>query len=227
MEEAATDAGPDRPFVFAGLTIAGAAMFTGLVILGSGLAPETVLIGLDGRHDAPSADEERMAGCLDCHVPFVGTPPSRCLSPGCHGALATGTPPRTGPAMPVRFHAALRDVPCRRCHLEHGPRIREKGTPFTHDIVPEESKSACSHCHSGARTANHAPTDAVDCGLCHEVDAWRGVNVDHTKVWQTACDSCHVTPSDEAHGEVAGACSTCHVTETWKPNLPTEEPKPQ
>jgi hypothetical protein len=71
----------EHPYVFAAASlIAGAAATAGLLWAASH-QPERVVIGLGGRHDGQS---ERLAGCLDCHVPFFGTPGSRCLSPGCH-----------------------------------------------------------------------------------------------------------------------------------------------
>src|SRR5437867_12813845 len=108
----------DKPYVFALLTGVLAIIVTVVIMLWGNASPESVLIGLDGRHDGV-AGGDRLAACLDCHVPFVGTPGSRCLGPGCHGELATGTPPRDGPAMPIRFHAVLRDRPCSLSHQEH------------------------------------------------------------------------------------------------------------
>src|SRR5207249_3355172 len=109
----------DRPVAFAIGAAGIAAVISLSVLVWAQASPETVLIGLEGRHDHDAAKSERLAACLDCHVPFVGTPGSRCLGPGCHGELATGTPPKDGKAMPIRFHAALRDQPCGLCHVEH------------------------------------------------------------------------------------------------------------
>lgn len=85
------------------------------------------------------------AACLDCHVPFDGAPSTRCLGPGCHGELATGTPPRDGPILPVRYHVVLRKLDCGRCHRVHrptrGPRDPHAGVPAA---LPE---SSCARCH--------------------------------------------------------------------------------
>ena len=205
----------DRPYAFALATFAGATVLTSAVVLWANVSPERVVIGVDGRHDAPP-DRERLADCLDCHVPFVGTPASRCLSPGCHGALATGSPPREGNAMPVRFHAALRGVACGHCHLEDGDAPAERRV-FHHDVIPEGKRHLCSRCHSGAKLEHHNATDAVLCRACHETTAWTGKAVDHRNVWQHACDVCHAAPASPAHASVAGTCSACHRTDEWTP----------
>lgn len=173
--------------------------------------PESVLIGRPGRHDAVS-DRSRLADCLDCHVPFVGTPGSRCLGPGCHGALATGTPPRDGPAMPVRFHVVLREYDCRRCHIEHAP--AKPPAPFAHAIIPADSRGRCSDCHLAGRAA-HARTDAVSCDLCHGLERWRGASMVHERVRNQPCDLCHAAPTTPAHASVAGACDNCHGSGDW------------
>src|SRR5262245_21032951 len=134
----------DRPFAFALATAVGALLITAIMLLWGEASPETVLIGLEGRHDAPSGGE-RLATCLDCHVPFVGTPGSRCLGPGCHGDLATGTPPREGAAMPIRFHAVLREEPCGSCHQEHvTERVETSTRTFAHSIIPASMRERCA-----------------------------------------------------------------------------------
>ena len=217
----------DRPYLFAGLTVVLALGSTALIVGWSSCSPELVLIGLDGHHDAPEGTSERLAACLDCHVPFIGAPPSRCLSPGCHGALATGTPPREGNAMPVRFHAALRAYHCSTCHTEHGDeRAATSSQAFSHEVIPTAERPACARCHSGRTVDAHPATNAVDCALCHDTKTWKGVNTDHSKVWQYSCEACHVTPSTPSHSSIAGACTTCHETTSWTPKpdaIPTEE----
>lgn len=208
-------AGLDKPYVFAVFTTFIAIIVTLLMLLWGQSSPEQVLIGLPGRHDGPEGGE-RLAACLDCHVPFVGTPGSRCLGPGCHGALATGTPPREGPAMPIRFHAVLREVPCSLCHVEHvdGDETAARRT-FTHDMIPVGHRAECSRCHLGATLESHATTDAVECSLCHDTGAWRGARVAHTKVAIQPCDLCHAAPEDERHASIAGSCFECHTPTTW------------
>ena len=224
-EAASSDPVVERPYIFALLTLLTGVVVSGIVVLIASLSPEAMLIGLDGRHDAP-ATGPRLAACLDCHVPFVGSPGSRCLSPGCHGELATGTPPRTGPAMPVRFHVALRGVDCGGCHVEHGPASDRKGRPFAHALIPTARRAACARCHSAATEPNHTTTDAVQCDRCHTFDAWSGVTMKHDNVWQHACDICHVPPATPAHASVAGTCNACHTTEDWTPK-PPRDPPPQ
>jgi hypothetical protein len=216
----------DRPYLFAGLTILSALGFTALIIGWSSCSPEMVLIGLDGHHDARPGATERLAACLDCHVPFIGAPPSRCLSPGCHGELATGTPPREGKAMPVRFHAALRPYHCSTCHTEHGDeRVKTSSPTFTHEIIPASERAACGRCHSGRNAAAHPATNAVDCAICHETKTWKGGGTDHTKVWQYSCEACHAAPNTPSHASIAGACTTCHVTANWAPKPDTADEK--
>jgi hypothetical protein len=188
-----------------------AVTISGLMLLWAWATPEDVVIGVPGRHDQ-LAGGERLADCLDCHVPFVGTPRTRCLGPGCHGALGTGAPPRTGPAMPVRFHAALDEEPCGTCHLEHG--WSEARGAFDHAVIPQATRSRCARCHLAQR-ASHARTDAVSCDLCHGFDAWKGAQIVHDRVANHPCDLCHATPPTEAHASVAGACDRCHGTASW------------
>src|SRR5687768_16647539 len=181
----------DKPIVFAIATAMLALVITAAMLVWAQASPERVLIGLDGRHDGPS-DGDRLAACLDCHVPFVGTPGSRCLGPDCHGELATGTPPKTGPAMPVRFHAVLRDQPCGKCHVEHGSEeMVTAKREFTHALIPEESQAWCTRCHSASGLESHARTDAVSCDLCHGTQRWEGVAIDHARIAEKPCDLCH------------------------------------
>lgn len=169
--------------------------------------PTAALVGRRGVHDAQPGTA---ATCLDCHVPFRGTPYTRCLAPGCHGSLATGTPPRDGRAMPVRFHAALRGYGCGRCHSEHaGPAVPRV---FAHSQIPDEARSRCHACHPGQGIPDHSRTDAVSCDVCHGTRAWRGAPMSHARVTEHACDLCHRPPDDPRHASVAGTCQDCHDT---------------
>jgi hypothetical protein len=205
----------ERPILFALLSVAGAFALTTSVLWWAGEDPESVVIGLPGRHDAPVDGDDRTADCLDCHVPFVGTPGTRCLGPGCHGELATGTPPKEGPAMPIRFHATLRRYACTNCHVEHTT-IRTTRI-FTHDIVPRAERNECSRCHSGAGVPGHARTDAISCDLCHQLDRFKGTDMVHGRVAGHACDVCHDAPRTPGHESIAGACIDCHATDNWRP----------
>lgn len=165
--------------------------------------PARALLAEPGHH-RPSR-----AACLDCHVPFVGTPSTRCLGPGCHSSLATGTPPRDGPALPVRFHVVLRKLPCGRCHTEHAraalPRDPHDG------LEAELLSSACGRCHLGRDVVDHARTDDVSCGTCHGLEAWQGARAQHELVAELPCEICH-RPPDQAHPSGAG-CHACHAAE--------------
>lgn len=205
----------ERPILFAMASGALAFLLTASMLFWATRDPESVVIGLPGRHDAPYDTTARLADCLDCHVPFVGTPGSRCLGPGCHGELATGTPPKDGPAMPIRFHAALRDTACTRCHEEHAKERPER--IFSHALIPKEPRSHCSLCHSGRNVKGHARTDAISCDVCHGFDQFEKTEMDHERVVDHPCDVCHVAPKDEAHASVAGACTDCHDSESWQP----------
>jgi hypothetical protein len=218
----------DKPIAFALFTIVVAVVAASGVLFWAEASPEQVLIGLEGRHDGQRGSP-RLAACLDCHVPFVGTPSSRCLGPGCHGELATGTPPKEGPAMPIRFHVALRDQACGSCHEEHPNRGKPIATPreLTHSIIPKTARERCIRCHSGASQKSHSATDAVSCDLCHDSKDWRHVRIEHARVQQHACDLCHAAPATEVHASIAGACTECHRTDGWtaeRPALPPATP---
>jgi hypothetical protein len=217
---------PERPYLLAlASAVTAVAVGAGVFVWGSA-RPEQVLVGRAGRHDAPTADVERHAACLDCHVPFVGTPASRCLGPGCHGELATGSPPKTGPAMPVRFHVALRDEPCELCHAEHDGPVRTASRTFSHTLIPEARRDECRRCHGAGQVAAHSRTDAVGCSTCHGLTRWRDAHLDHSRLSEVHCDSCHDAPETAAHSGLAGTCSTCHGTEVWVPTSSAAVPRP-
>ncbi|MCB9653166.1 MAG: hypothetical protein H6729_03400 [Deltaproteobacteria bacterium] len=204
----------ERPLLLAASAFGVAMAAAGGLMVLSRAHPAEAIVGVAGTHDAPDG-ERRRAGCLDCHVPFVGTPGSRCLGPGCHGELATGTPPRKGPAMPIRFHVALRGYACTRCHIEH--RGDAEPLSFSHDLIPERARRACHRCHSGSGAPAHARTDSVPCDACHEA-SWRDAKARHDRVSSFGCDVCHKPPDNADHPVVAGVCTDCHSTSTWHPN---------
>lgn len=210
----------ERPYAFAIFSVVIAIGLSFGLVLWASSSPEMVLVGEPGIHDA-HGDDVRLAGCLDCHVPFIGTPGSRCLSPSCHGALATGTPPKTGPAMPIRFHATLATLECNQCHQEHGEKQQRANEKFDHKIIPEAQGKQCNRCHSGAQQKSHASTDAIQCDQCHDIENWRTESMDHQRIFVHACDVCHVAPETATHGSVAGTCSTCHETQSWAPKETT------
>ncbi len=197
----------ERPFLFGALITLGALLATTVVLWWAQAAPVAVVVGKPGRHDG---QEARLADCLDCHVPFVGTPGSRCLSPGCHGQLATGTPPRDGPALPIRYHAALRAYDCGLCHAEHS---HGEPTRFSHATIPEAARERCSRCHGAQKVVSHPKGDPLECSGCHAVETWRA-KMDHTRVDNQACDLCHLAPESAPH-TVAGNCSDCHRPKSW------------
>ena len=201
----------ERPLLFTVATGFLAVILSAAMLWWAYATPESVVIGMPGRHDQTSG-ADRLADCLDCHVPFVGTPRSRCLGPGCHGELATGTPPQTGRAMPVRFHAALAEHSCSECHVEHGSQLSRQR--FDHVVIPQTARARCARCHFAQRES-HARTDAVSCDLCHGFDQWRGAQIVHDRVQNHPCDLCHAPPATEAHTSVAGACDRCHGTQSW------------
>ena len=201
---------PERPWRYLTVTVLLATAASAGTLWLLRVAPGAALLGQPGHHGQTSGTT---AECLDCHVPFVGTPASRCLSPGCHGNLATGTPPRTGPAMPERFHGALRDVACGQCHEEHRPRGAAR--LFDHRIIPDETRSACRRCHHAAERDSHARTDSVTCGTCHGWATWAGAEMDHRRVPSEPCELCHSPPKSNEHKKVAGTCDDCHGTHAW------------
>jgi len=199
----------DRPVLIALLAIGLGILCTGALLSWAAHDPATVIVGQTGRHDQIGD-----ATCLDCHVPFEGTPSSRCLGPGCHGDLATGTPPRTGPAMPMRFHVALRGHACGQCHSEH---VEDVIVAFDHARIPDKVQARCRTCHLGDNIPNHARTDAVSCNVCHNLKSWTGSPMTHERVAQQACDLCHRRPETDSHASVAGTCTECHTASDWTP----------
>lgn len=202
----------DRPVLLAALAVGLAGLSTAGLMVWAAHDPAAVVVGQPGRHDRGGG-----ATCLDCHVPFEGTPSSRCLAPGCHGDLATGTPPRDGPAMPMRFHVALRSQPCGQCHSEH---VEDIIVAFDHGRIPSEVQPRCRVCHLGEGVRAHARTDAVSCDVCHNLTSWKGSPMEHGRVSQQACDLCHRRPETESHASVAGTCTDCHTATDWTPIEP-------
>ena len=199
----------ERPYLLAAAVVVAALGAGAIAALAATNDPSSAIVGLAGFHEA------RDATCVDCHVPFLGTPASRCLSPGCHGALATGAPPRDGPAMPVRFHVALRGAPCSGCHHEHASPGVVASPRFTHGAIPADVAAECRRCHSARQQPDHARTDDVGCARCHGTERWSGTTIDHARVAEVACDVCHVAPEGRAHASLAGTCATCHGTDRW------------
>ena len=176
-------------------------------------SPRIALVGERGQHDPE--DRPAFATCLDCHVPFVGTPGTRCSGPGCHGELATGTPPLDGPALPIRYHVVVRKIPCMTCHEEHQTKNRPQKRDV-HLILPTALLTDdCARCHSARERTSHARTDEVACGHCHSLQQWPKAEVKHEDLPVDACDLCHELPPK--HQLVAGGCSACHVVTTWTP----------
>lgn len=145
-----------------GLSV-GATLFLGLGYLL--LRPGPALLTEPGPHGS-----ER-AACLDCHVPFSGTPSTRCLGPGCHGDLATGTPPRDGPVLPVRFHVVLRGEDCRGCHAEHRSSDPSTAKDPHRGVPPGVLNGRCGGCHLDLGPEAHDPAD-LRCGQCHGLETW-------------------------------------------------------
>ncbi len=204
----------DRPLLFATVSVVLGALAAAALLTWASGDPVTVIVGQSGRHD-----QAHGATCLDCHVPFEGSPSSRCLAPGCHGDLATGTPPRDGPAMPLRFHVALRGQPCNLCHTEHADDVLRA---FEHGRIPGEVRNKCRGCHLAERIAAHARTDAVSCDVCHGFSEWSQPDMSHQKVSAQPCDLCHRRPETDSHASVAGTCTDCHGSNSWTPK-PTQE----
>ena len=221
MTKGAKKISSERPYAFAILAVFTATLISSGLVVWALSAPETVVVGMSGQHDGP-AHGERLAGCLDCHVPFLGSPGSRCLTPSCHGNLATGIPPRTGSAMPVRFHVALNSLECSHCHNEHGAQPSKVATDkFSHGIIPANHRKQCAQCHSGTNLLDHSSTDSVVCSKCHQLESWSVKAVNHQSIWKHACDVCHSIPKETEHITVAGTCSACHSTSNWKSKTST------
>lgn len=193
--------GPEHPL--RGLVVAlgtlGLAMATGLFYLGA--RPGPALLTEPGPHGAGQA------ACLDCHVPFSGTPSTRCLGPGCHSALATGTPPRDGPALPVRYHVAVRKLSCQRCHEAHRTEARVVTPHGTLDRPLLEQ--LCVRCHSGRHLESHAKTDEIGCWTCHALDSWALPTPKHGTVAQVPCEVCHTAPRTDH--PAPDSCERCHA----------------
>lgn len=220
MAEAAT-ARKERPLLVTLVSMVLATLAVGIALWLADREPEWTVIGLPGRHDR-IANAQRRADCIDCHVPFVGTPGSRCLGPGCHGELATGTPPLTGKAMPIRFHAVLRQHECTLCHREHSDVPGAWDRPFAHELIPTDDRARCSRCHFATGQLSHARTDAVSCDLCHGFEAFAGAKMEHGRVASQPCDLCHGAPETTVHTSVAGTCTDCHGTGSWT-SRPTQD----
>ncbi len=140
----------------AGLAAAAFAAATGAAFAVSN--PKAALLANPGGHGS--------AGCLDCHVPFSGAPSSRCLGPGCHGELATGTPPLDGPALPIRHHVVIRKLSCGTCHTLHGPDRASRAAPHS-GLPADRFDAACARCHIAP--PGHA---AGPCQDCHGPVRW-------------------------------------------------------
>ncbi len=118
-----------------------------------------------------------------------------------------------------------KQVSCSRCHDMAKTGCKSCHTPKHEGTGPAAKTAECVTCHApGEQFVFAHPTDAPDCGSCHEpTTAKHDYNGEcatcHNKpgqAWTFAhnpkadCTNCHASPAK--HIDVQAACSTCHKT---------------
>jgi hypothetical protein len=171
---------------------------------------------------------ERIANdCLSCHSPLRGTPPSKCMA--CHepddiGLRTTTGAPILGTGASPRFHQALLEPACARCHSDHLEAGRPAASPvFTHQLLREDVLDKCTDCHGQRTPADDLHRVApASCGSCHGFEAWTPATFDHAMIPAErldGCANCHADqrPPDALHREVGAECGGCHTIQAWTP----------
>jgi len=156
---------------------------------------------------------ELATDCFACHAPWRGAASPRCIE--CHAAREIGL--RTTQGVPLvqaglktAFHQELIEQDCIACHSDHeGSRQRSRKS-FSHQLLREQSRSACEECH-------RAPADSVhrrisgNCKQCHEAQRWKPATFEHAKLFvldrdhDVKCETCH-TGNDYSRY----TCYGCH-----------------
>lgn len=99
---------------------------------------------------------------------------------------------------------------CGNCHLGRSS-WRDK-LFMDHDEV----RGSCTTCHS--LPGSHG-TALRHCTDCHSITSFKAVHLDHAKVRELACESCHngifVETKSQKHCPTTVRCEACHHTHGW------------
>lgn len=143
--------------------------------------------------------------CFACHLPFRGTPATRCTS--CHAFDRAASVKANGKIQPGNaLHALHREfsrIDCANCHVGHLTHGAKNATPcFDHTMMRTETRRACSTCHRPPQDSLH-PSLGSQCAECHATGTWTPATFDHRKFFS-------IEPPHDA------ACSTCHRSTDFK-----------
>jgi hypothetical protein len=134
-------------------------------------------------------NDGKVTDCLGCHPAHPDEKQRAQLGP--KSALACTS---CHPQAPSDTLAHAGNVPCRSCHLPHGP-----GATFV-----QKGASSCGRCHTAESTRSAANAGHRDCTGCHA-----RANHDPKRV-PVPCATCHITEAATANPGHAKACATCH-----------------
>ncbi len=163
--------------------------------------------------------------CTDCHgEKLISFDQTVCAD--CHRKV-------DGHAF-VDAHTQLFGDRCLACH----DGVETYGRHFDHNaffrLEGQHARTACSQCHTAARSLadlKHTPTDCVachrkddahngkfgtHCGACHKPTHWKDATIDHNKTGfplegkhaQVKCEACH---ANNRFKGTPTACSACHA----------------
>jgi hypothetical protein len=162
--------------------------------------------------------------CFACHSAWRGASSGRCVE--CHavadvGLKTTKGVPIAAAARKTAFHQALTEQDCMACHSDHqGLKLTQRNRkPFSHALLKLTLRDSCSSCHTAPKDTVHRDLQ-LDCGRCHQSQAWKPAQFDHALLAASErdrCETCHRAPTDRLHRQIQGNCKSCHKTEAWKP----------
>jgi hypothetical protein len=162
--------------------------------------------------------------CFACHAAWRGASSERCVE--CHAVADIGLRTTKGVQIAAEtikgsFHQELLEQDCMACHSDHqGPQLTNRSRkPFSHLLLKDSVRERCASCHAAPKDNVHRDI-SIECGQCHQLNAWTPANFDHDMLDTTSlerCESCHHAPVDPLHRQIQGSCHSCHKTVAWKP----------
>jgi len=149
--------------------------------------------------------------CFNCHTPFIGSTPDKCME--CHQVNEIGLKTTKGLVIAkekknVAFHQKLLEDDCVACHSDHkGVQAFRPIGQFSHELVAQDMREQCDSCHNMPGDALHRKIKG-NCSQCHTVDGWKPATLEHEKYFRF--DKDHDAPCEKCHIESNYSDYTCY-----------------
>jgi hypothetical protein len=152
--------------------------------------------------------------CFECHTPFLGSKPEKCIK--CHQVSEIGIKTTEGQFIGgerknVAFHQELIEDDCVACHSDHnGVMAFRPISHFSHELVKGAMRERCQGCHTNPNDSLHSKIKE-NCSDCHVIEAWKPATLDHDKYFRfdrhhpADCESCHMDNNYNSY-----TCYGCH-----------------